>query len=133
MVHVPSAPARFRLQPNVHARADVRRLEWLGHVVGDPGRESRRSVLCLHLRGQEHHGHVAKVRIWLGAQDAAHLQPVAPGHVPVQQEKVRALGAGDLQRCVPVARRQQAVALWPECHGQKTQDVRVVVNEQDGR
>ena len=50
-------------QPNVHTRADVRRLEWLGHVVGDPSRESLRCVLCLHLRGQEHHGDVAEVRV----------------------------------------------------------------------
>src|SRR5262245_44096400 len=78
----------FSPQPNVHARTDVCWLERLGDVVGDPGRESRRSVLCLHLRGQEHHGHVAKLRIWLGAQDAAYLQPVTPGHVPVQQEKI---------------------------------------------
>ena len=53
----------FSPQPSVHARADVCWLEWLGHVVGDPGRESRRSVLRLHLRGQEHHGHVAEVRV----------------------------------------------------------------------
>ena len=53
----------FSPEPSVHARADVCWLEWLGHVVGDPGRESRGSVLCPHLRGQEHHGHVAEVRV----------------------------------------------------------------------
>ena len=53
----------FPPQPRVHARADVCWLEWLGHVISDPGRKSRRGVLCPHLRGQKHHGDVAEVRV----------------------------------------------------------------------
>jgi hypothetical protein len=107
------------------------RAERLLDVVVGTGVEAPRDVLLLHACGQEDDGHPA--RSFVLAQLARRLIAVDTRHHHVDNGEIRSPGERHLDSLLAVSRLDDLVSCPLESERDESEDVRIVVGDQDKR
>jgi hypothetical protein len=112
-----------RAQPS----EELRQGERLGEIVVRAGIEAGDTAVHLRARREHQHGH----RVGAGAQPAADLEAVDPGHQHIQDDRVRSRRAHSTQRHLAVLRELDVVSLELEGPPQRLANGALVVHDQD--
>jgi hypothetical protein len=125
------APAARLAAPQ--ERADAGRehagTEGLGDVVVGPALEAGDHVGLLALGREHHHGHVAG--LGLALEPPADLQAVHRRQHEVENDQIRRLTTGGLERLLAAAHAVDAVALLREVVAHELEQILLVVDDED--
>ena len=125
--HVPRQRALRAAEYRLHARDDLGEAERLGHVVVAAGAQRLDLVLGCVLRGQEKNRALEAAL----AEPPPDLDSVDVGEHPVEHDQVGLALGDETDRLASRCRLVHVVALVPERGGDRVDDRRLVVDDED--